>query len=239
MFWADAKMLIDYAQFGDVISFDTTFGTNREIRPLVVFVGFNHFKETVVFGAALMYDERSESFQRLFETFLKAHGQKHPKTIYTDQDMAMKNAISIVFCNTWHALCTFHIMQNVVKHLACLDCDGSSALAELSACMYEHEEGTTFEASFSTLRNNVQNDTWLRGIYEQREKWAECYMKNVCTLGMRSTQLSESLNKDMKSFLKCDLDIARFSHILKGLLEVGEPIRSWTQSITQGKSCHG
>jgi hypothetical protein len=64
-------------------------------------------------------------------------------------------------------------------------------------------------------------------------------MKNVCTLGMRSTQLSESLNKDMKSFLKCDLDIARFSHILKGLLEVGEPIRSWTQSITQGKSCHG
>jgi hypothetical protein len=30
MFWTDAKMLIDYAQFGDVISFDTTFGTNRE-----------------------------------------------------------------------------------------------------------------------------------------------------------------------------------------------------------------
>ena len=63
IFWADAKMLIDYAQFGDVITFDTIFGTNREIRPLGVFVGFNHFRETIVFGAALMYDETFESFK--------------------------------------------------------------------------------------------------------------------------------------------------------------------------------
>lgn len=26
-FWADAKMIADYAHFGDVVSFDTTFGT--------------------------------------------------------------------------------------------------------------------------------------------------------------------------------------------------------------------
>lgn len=30
IFWADAKMVADYACFGDVVSFDTTFGTNRE-----------------------------------------------------------------------------------------------------------------------------------------------------------------------------------------------------------------
>jgi transposase-like protein len=32
--------------------------------------------------------------------------------------MAMKNAISMVFSESWHDLCTFHIMQNVVKHLS-------------------------------------------------------------------------------------------------------------------------
>jgi hypothetical protein len=53
IFWADAKMIIDYAHFGDVVSFDTTFGTNRDTRPFGVFVGFNHFRETVVFGAVL------------------------------------------------------------------------------------------------------------------------------------------------------------------------------------------
>ncbi|XBI11812.1 hypothetical protein VPH35_138792 [Triticum aestivum] len=43
IFWADARMIMDYAHFGDVVSFDTTFGTNKESRPFGVFVGFNHF----------------------------------------------------------------------------------------------------------------------------------------------------------------------------------------------------
>ena len=41
IFWADAKMPIDYAHFRDVVTFDTTFGTNKEYRPFSVFVGFN------------------------------------------------------------------------------------------------------------------------------------------------------------------------------------------------------
>jgi len=108
----------DYAYFGDVVSFDTTFGTNKESRPFGVFVGFNHFRETMVFGAVLMYDETFESFKWLFETFLKAYNGKQPKTIYTDQDAAMGKAVKEVFLEAWHDLCTFHIMQNTVKHLA-------------------------------------------------------------------------------------------------------------------------
>jgi hypothetical protein len=49
-------MLTDYAYFGDVVNFDTTFETYKESRPFGVFVGFNHFRETVIFGAVLMYE---------------------------------------------------------------------------------------------------------------------------------------------------------------------------------------
>ena len=49
IFWADTKMIVDYAHFGDVITFDTTFGTNKEYRLFGVFVGFNKLRETVVF----------------------------------------------------------------------------------------------------------------------------------------------------------------------------------------------
>jgi len=42
IFWLDAKMIMDYAHFGDVVSFDTTFGTNNESSLFGVFVGFNH-----------------------------------------------------------------------------------------------------------------------------------------------------------------------------------------------------
>ena len=49
-------MIVDYAYFGDVIKFDTTFRTNKEYRSFGMFVGFNQFRETVFFGVALMYD---------------------------------------------------------------------------------------------------------------------------------------------------------------------------------------
>jgi hypothetical protein len=108
-FWADAKMLIDYAHFGDVITFDTTFGTNQESHPFSVFVGFNHFRETMIFRASLMYDETFESFTWLFKAFLTCHSQKHPRTIYIDQDVAMGKAVAHTFHNTWHGLCVFHL----------------------------------------------------------------------------------------------------------------------------------
>jgi hypothetical protein len=73
IFWVDAKMLIDYANFRDVMTFDTTFGTNQESHPFGVFVGFNHFREAVIFGASIMYDETFESFTWLFEAFLTCH----------------------------------------------------------------------------------------------------------------------------------------------------------------------
>jgi zinc finger SWIM domain-containing protein 3 len=43
IFWAEAKMLVDYAHFGDAVTFDTTFGTNKEYMTFGAFVGFNHF----------------------------------------------------------------------------------------------------------------------------------------------------------------------------------------------------
>ncbi|XP_042505651.1 protein FAR1-RELATED SEQUENCE 5-like [Macadamia integrifolia] len=67
IFWADPKMIIDYAQFRDVVSFDTTFRTNKECRPFGLFAGFNHHRGYTVFRAALLYDETVESFEWLFE----------------------------------------------------------------------------------------------------------------------------------------------------------------------------
>ncbi|XP_062205227.1 protein FAR1-RELATED SEQUENCE 5-like [Phragmites australis] len=210
IFWANTKMITDYAHFGDVVSFDTMFGKNKESRPFGVFVGFNNFRETIVFGAALMYDETFESFKWLFETFLKAHNGQQPKTMYTDQDFAMGKAVGEVFPEAWHGLCTFHIMQNAIKHLTQEKNEESSVLSYFSACMYEYEDEAKFEEAFDMMRKKVSKQTWLDSIYKLKEKWVECYMKDVFTLGMRSTQLSESLNNNLKFHLKSNFDIIRF-----------------------------
>jgi len=169
IFWVDGKMIMDYAHFGDVVSFDT-FGTNNGSRPFGVFVGFNHFRETVIFGAALMYDETFESFKWLFEAFLKAHSGQQPKTIYTDQDFAMEKAVAEVFSEAWHGLCTSHIMQNFVKHLHEDKNDDTSILSDFRACMFEYEDIAKFEHKFDIMRKKVNKQTWLDSIYKLKEK---------------------------------------------------------------------
>lgn len=94
IFWTDTKMIMDYGQFGDVVSFGTTCKINKEHGPCAVFVGFNCHREIFIFGGALMYDETAESFIWLFESVLKAISNKALKTIFKDQDAAMAKAIS-------------------------------------------------------------------------------------------------------------------------------------------------
>ncbi|XP_060202427.1 protein FAR1-RELATED SEQUENCE 5-like [Lycium barbarum] len=117
IFWVDSKMIIDYETFGDVLSFDTTYQMNREHRPLASFVGLNNHRKMVVFGGALMYDETSESFQWLFETFFKMMSGKKSKIIFTDQDAAISKAISLVMPKVHHRLCVWHMEQNATKYL--------------------------------------------------------------------------------------------------------------------------
>ncbi|XP_073139111.1 protein FAR1-RELATED SEQUENCE 5-like [Henckelia pumila] len=108
VFWADARMLIDYEYFGYVVSLDTMYCTNRAYRPLAIFSGFNHHRGAVVFDTSLLYDETAASFKWLFETFLEAHKQKKPLTIFTDQDQAMAKVVHEVMPEIFHGFCTWH-----------------------------------------------------------------------------------------------------------------------------------
>ncbi|CAN0915253.1 Protein FAR-RED IMPAIRED RESPONSE 1 [Linum grandiflorum] len=112
IFWADARMQLDYHCFGDTISFDTTYRTNNEFRSLVYFFGLNHYRNLIVLGTYLLYEETTEGFKWLFTTFLECMKGKKPKTIFTDQCPAIAGGIRIVMSETFHGLCTFHINEN-------------------------------------------------------------------------------------------------------------------------------
>jgi zinc finger SWIM domain-containing protein 3 len=60
------------------------------------------------------------------------------------------------------------------------------------------------------MRSKVHKQTWLDSIYKVKEKWVECYMSDVFSLGVRSTELSESFNNALKNHLKSDFDIVQF-----------------------------
>ena len=171
IFWADTRMIIDYSHFGDIIMFDTTYSTNRDARPLGVFLGLNHHRETIVFGGALLYDETIESIVWLLETFLEVMSEKKSITSFTNQDAVMSVAIKVVMPKT-HALCSWHMWQNAEKHLGHLLKNESQFNSNFLACVYKYD-----------LRENK----WLIDLFKLKEKWAQAYVKRTFTIGMKTT----------------------------------------------------
>jgi zinc finger SWIM domain-containing protein 3 len=46
----------------DVVSIDTTFQTNKFEMPFAPLLGTNHHKQTIIFGAALLYNKTIPMF---------------------------------------------------------------------------------------------------------------------------------------------------------------------------------
>lgn len=93
VFWRDSLMKEDYSIYGDVVVFDTTYRTNKYNLICAPFVGINNHWKNVMFGCAFISDEKTETFEWLFEQFKISMGNKCPITIFTDQDLAIANGI--------------------------------------------------------------------------------------------------------------------------------------------------
>ena len=157
IFWADARMIIDYSHFGDIITFDATYSTNRE---------------TVVFGGALLYDETIESFVWLFETFLEVMSENKPITIFTNQDAAMSAVIKVVMPKTYHALCSWHMWQNAEKHLGHLLKNDSQFNADFLVCIYEYDGEDEFLTAWNEMldKYDVRENKWLIDLFKLKGK---------------------------------------------------------------------
>jgi zinc finger SWIM domain-containing protein 3 len=191
-----------------VVSFDTTFQTNKFEMPFSPILGTNHHNQTIIFGCALIFNETIPSFVWLFESFLKAMPGKHPSTIFTDQDAAIATAIAHVFPNTAHRLCLWHIGQNVVKHLSPIikgaedeakDKPSSKFWAAFKSCIYEDRAESYFTEKWDELlaQYNLNKNSWMSNLYALRAKWASVH-RDSFTADMHSTQRSEGMNNVFK-----------------------------------------
>ncbi|RYR05063.1 hypothetical protein Ahy_B06g084913 [Arachis hypogaea] len=62
VFWADARCRAAWEYFGDVVTFDTTYKTNRYDMPFGSFVGVNHHGISTLLGCALLRNEDTHMF---------------------------------------------------------------------------------------------------------------------------------------------------------------------------------
>ncbi|KAF5481495.1 hypothetical protein F2P56_002139 [Juglans regia] len=212
VFWADARSRGAYNYFGDVVTFDTTYLTNRYGMPFAPFVGVNHHGQSILLGAGLISSEDTESFVWLFKTWLDCMDGKAPNTIITDQDRAMKNAIAIVFPNTRHRYCLWHILRKVPEKLGSHAQYKCGLKSKLLSCVYDSLTIEEFENSWNSLKDtfNLHENAWLQSLYAEREFWVPIYLKNSFWVGMSTTQRSESMNAFFDGYVHARTNLKEF-----------------------------
>ncbi|KAI9157424.1 hypothetical protein LWI28_022337 [Acer negundo] len=135
---------------------------------------------------------------------------KAPKTMFIDQDAAMVKALSHVMPNTYHRLCTWHIMKNALKHVHGVFRGPGRVKKVLSKFMNEIEEQNEFLMAWNKILDDydMHENSWMKSIFVIKEKWAYAYVRHEWSAGMNTTQLSESFNASLNDYLKSDLNIA-------------------------------
>jgi zinc finger SWIM domain-containing protein 3 len=85
VFWVDARSRAAYESFHDVITFDTTYLTNKYDMPFAPFIGINHHGESIILGCGLLSGEYTYSFVWVFRQWLQSMCGIALKAIITDQ----------------------------------------------------------------------------------------------------------------------------------------------------------
>ncbi|XP_021749705.1 protein FAR1-RELATED SEQUENCE 5-like [Chenopodium quinoa] len=209
-FFRDNRMKVDYDAFGDLLVHDTTYRTNKYAMICGPFVGMNHHNKNVMFGIGFLINEKWESFVWLFTTFLKSMGGKHPVTIITDQAQAMAKAIRIVFPNSRHRLCTWHIKENSKKNIKGLRAkEGFNELFDIVLKYTDTIQEVEHYWSSMLTKYDCKNNSWINNLYNIRDMWCPAYCKDYFSGGILSSQRSETTNRS----------VSRRLHITHGLCE--------------------
>jgi NMD protein affecting ribosome stability and mRNA decay len=61
----------------------------------------------------------------------------------------------------------------------CYNKNGMNITGEFMACMFKYKEEEEFENAFQELMKKLNEHSWLKFIYDSKEKWAYYFMKRA------------------------------------------------------------
>jgi len=176
IFWADSRSRFACSQFGDAVVFDTSYRKGDYSVPFATFIGFNHHRQPVLLGGALVADESKEAFSWLFQTWLRAMSGRRPRSMVADQDLPIQQAVAQVFPGTHHRFSAWQIRSKERENLRSFP---NEFKYEYEKCLYQSQTTVEFDTMWSSLVNKygLRDNMWLREIYEKREKWVPAYLR--------------------------------------------------------------
>ncbi|XP_076926629.1 protein FAR1-RELATED SEQUENCE 5-like [Bidens hawaiensis] len=177
LFWADEISKKNYLAFGDIISFDATFKTNKYNMVFVPFTAIDNHCHNVIVGAALLASESIESYSWLLKVFLDSFGISS-KVVVTDQNPTMKQTISLVLPNSRHRLCMWHIMKKLADKVGATLCNNEEFKRKICDIVWTDAiSQSEFEMQWELIMKeyDLETNKWLCDMFEMRYDWIPAY----------------------------------------------------------------
>ncbi|KAL6194484.1 hypothetical protein ACLB2K_035568 [Fragaria x ananassa] len=176
LFWRDNESLLDYNAFGDVVIIDSTYKTNIYSCLVILFVGSNNHRGTVLFASAIVADEKEATFSWVIEKFLQSMNNKHPITVLMDGDEVMRTVLKKLMPTTRHRLCAWHIGRNIGQNVK--DVEVQKQLGKMVYTSYTIDE---WEEAWGDIvaKHELEEDPWITALYEKRDRNVSVYPKSL------------------------------------------------------------
>ncbi|XP_071700084.1 protein FAR1-RELATED SEQUENCE 5-like [Rutidosis leptorrhynchoides] len=162
---------MNYKEFGDIVSFDATYGTNRYNMRFVPITGIDNHKKLVIFGAALLLRETIDSYKWFIDCFLKTFSNE-PGSVTTDQDPAVLEAVTEKFKTAKHRLCMWHISQKLKDKVGYVLYNNKVFRKRMNYIFWNKETSvSSFERHWKSLIEDFELDgaKWFDDMYAIKE----------------------------------------------------------------------
>ncbi|XP_019152424.1 PREDICTED: protein FAR1-RELATED SEQUENCE 5-like [Ipomoea nil] len=237
VFWADPVAHRNHTVFGDIVSFDATYSTNRYKMVFVPFTGMDNHKRCVTFGAALITKEDVASYVWVLETYKEAMGDA-PSCFVTDQDPAMRIALAEVYPTTRHRFCMWHIMMKVGEKVGPeLSKDGVFR-GKLNAIVWDEiQQPDVFETRWQALLGEygLLDHNWFTQLWEARRYWIPAYFKDMILSGLvRTTSRSEGENSFFGRYLTHTSSLVEFYSHFESAVDAQRQIHTMLNAVCEG-----
>ena len=142
----------------------------------------------------------------------RSNGWPRTKNIMTDQDRAMKAAIALVFPDSVHRCCKFHVVSKACEKLGWLINSREDFADEFDSCINHTETPEEFEIIWQSLeeRYNLHENEAFQNMSVARTMWALAYFRKSFFPFTSTTGRSESMNSLFKRLVHPQDSVLQF-----------------------------
>ncbi|KAL9674617.1 hypothetical protein QQ045_030889 [Rhodiola kirilowii] len=210
--WSYASSIQSYDIFGDAVVFDTTHRLTAFDMPLGIWVGVNNYGMPCFFGCVLLRDENFRSYSWALKVFMSFMNGRSPQTILTDQNMCLKEAISLEMPSTKHALCIWLIVAKFPAWFSAVLGERYNEWKNEFYRLYNMESVEDFEMGWGDMVNSfgLHTNRHVANLFALRSLWALPYLRTHFFAGLTTTGQSKAMNAFIQRFLSAQTRLAQF-----------------------------